>query len=403
MSTIRSLLLVTRREIVERGRSKAYLLSSAFTTLMVVAVLLIPTLFTDGGRTFTIGLVGDTGPGVVETARALAATEDGGGQVRFETTSLADRAAAEEALLDGTVDAALDGDVLLVERSSNGFFGDAEVEGRLQRAAASRRIQDLVADDEDAGDVIALLTGDPLTVESVSGRDVDEAEANGRGLVAFGGLMLMYIAVLTYGNWTLSGVTEEKTNRVVEVLLSAVRPWHLLAGKVAGIGALGIAQFLVTLGAVLATISVTDLAQLPEVPVSSFAMLVLWFVLGFGLYSVIYAAAGSLVSRMEEAQNVAFPITIVAVAGFFASVQVLDDPSGTLAAVLSFIPFTAPFVVPVRHALDALPLWQSAGAAVVTAATIYGLLRLAGRVYAGGLLRFGARVGWREAFRSAEM
>jgi ABC-2 type transport system permease protein len=402
MSTFRTLLLVTRREIVERGRSKAYLLSSGFTTLMVVAVLLIPTLFAGGARTFTIGLVGGTGSGVVETARALAATEDGD-QVRFETTDLADRAAAEAALLDGTVDAALDGDTLLVERSSNGFFGDAEAEGRLQRAAASRRIQELVADDEGAGDVIALLTGDPLTVESVSGQDVDEAEANGRGLVAFGGLMLMYIAVLTYGNWTLSGVTEEKTNRVVEVLLSAVRPWHLLAGKVAGIGALGIAQFLVTLGAVLATIAVTDLAQLPQVPVSSFAMLVLWFVLGFGLYSVIYAAAGSLVSRMEEAQNVAFPITIVAVAGFFASVQVLDDPSGTLAAVLSFVPFTAPFVVPVRHALDALPLWQSAGAAVVTAATIYGLLRLAGRVYAGGLLRFGARVGWREAFRSAEM
>jgi ABC-2 type transport system permease protein len=220
--------------------------------------------------------------------------------------------------------------------------------------------------------------------------------------VAYAGLLLLYMAVLLYGNWMLAGVTEEKSNRVVEVLLSSVKPWQILAGKIAGIGALGIAQFAGTILIALLAVNLTGAIELPSLDAVLVFNLVLWFVLGFLLFAVMYGAAGSLVSRMEDAQNVAFPMSMIAVAGFFVSIAALSDPDGAAAVIGTFIPFTAPFVVPVRAALDAIPAWQYIAAVVITIATIVGLTLVAGRIYAGGLLRFGTRVKLRDAWRSAE-
>jgi ABC-2 type transport system permease protein len=221
--------------------------------------------------------------------------------------------------------------------------------------------------------------------------------------VAFAGLLLMYMAILTYGTWTLMGVTEEKTNRVVEVLLAAVEPWQLLAGKVLGIGMLGLAQFVLTVLFAVVTIRITGAFELPAIPTAALPMLIVWFLLGYTLYAVGFAAAGSLVSRMEDAQTVATPFTIMSVVGFFISIQTLDDPSGIVAQVTSFIPVTAPFAVPVRLAFGAIEWWELTLSVLLMVGAIAGLIRLAGKVYSGGLLRFGAKVSWREAFRAAEM
>jgi ABC-2 type transport system permease protein len=404
MTTSRIIRLVTRREIRERGKSKAYLLGSAFTILLLVAVIALPARLGGGATEYRVGLVGADGADLVAAARELAALEAGEDEepATFQVVEFAERASAETALSDGEVEAVIVGDGLLLVRSAaGGFFDGGTLQQVLQRAAATLQVQELVAEQGGAAqEVIARLTEEPLTVEPLDG--ADREEAMGRGVVAYGGLILMYMAVLTYGQWTLSGVTEEKTNRVVELLLAAVRPWHLLAGKVLGIGLLGLAQFVLALVAVLVTVRVAGVAELPEIPASMLVTLVVWFVLGFGLYSVIYAAAGSLVSRMEEAQNASFPVTIVAVVGFFVSFRVLDNPGDALAVVMSFVPFTAPFVVPIRLALDALPVWQHALAAALTLGAIYWLLRFAGRVYAGGLLQFGGRVKLRDAYRAAE-
>lgn len=394
MSSWRTLLVLTRREIVERGRSRAFLLSAAFTVVLVVVAIFIPATIDGGPTTYTIGVTDGAGRAVVTAAESL------GTETSFEVVELADRDAAEEALAVGEVDAVLlGGGTLLVERAGGEMFG-SPLTGILQQAAATVRLQTLVeGGGEGAAEVVAVLTSEPLMVEALAG---EEASA-GEEAFAYGSLLLMYIAILTYGGWTLSGVTEEKASRVVEVLLAAVRPWQLLAAKVIGIGALGLAQFAVTIVAVAVTISATGTADLPEVPLGSAFALLGWFVIGFGLYSVLYAALGSLVSRPEEAQSVSFPVTILAVVAFFASLQVLEDPDGSLAVAATIFPFTAPFVAPVRLALGALTGWEAAVAVAVSLATMYGLVRLAGRIYAGGVLRFGARVKVREAFRSAEM
>ena len=405
MTSLQRIALVARREMRERIRSRAFLFSSAFTLLLLLGFVLVPSLVGDSGVDVKFGTLGDDNDAIVAAVEALAIEENPDAEVNVSTVGYADRPAAEEGIRSGEVQVVLvDGDTLLVESSGGGFFGPDQTQGLVQRAAASIRIQELIGEQgQAAADVIGILTSDALEVEALDGGETDEDDAQTRGLIAYVGLLLMYIAILSYGAWTLTGVTEEKTNRVVEILLSTVRPWQLLAGKVLGIGTLGLAQFSLTLLIAWVAVQFTGVIELPDAPLGFVLGLVGWYVLGFAVYSVVFAAAGSLVSRMEEAQNVSLPITLLAVAGFFVSFQALEDPDGMVAVVTTFIPFTAPFVVPIRVALGAIPAWQHVAALAVTMAGIYLLVRLAGRVYAGGILQSGARIKVRDAYRSAEL
>jgi ABC-2 type transport system permease protein len=283
---------------------------------------------------------------------------------------------------------------------SVGGFGESTIVALLQQGAASVQLEAVVAEGgEGAADVIEVMTSDPLETTTLTGQ---ESGDESRGAVAYAGLLLLYLAVLIYGQWVLTGVTEEKSNRVVEVLLSSVKPWQILAGKILGIGTLGIAQFAGTILVALVAVRLTGALELPSLDASLVFNLIVWFILGFLLFAMMYGAAGSLASRTEDAQNVAFPMSMIAVAGFFVSIGALSDPDGTAAVIGTFIPFTAPFVVPVRAALDAIPAWQYIASVVIVIATTVGLVLVAGRIYAGGLLRFGTRVKLRDAWRSAE-
>jgi ABC-2 type transport system permease protein len=392
---------VARREITERGRSKAYLITTVVTLLLVLGLVIVPGLLGGGTEEYTIGSVGDGNQPIVESAELLRNAGDepeDEESVAISIVEFDNLEDAETALADGEVDAVLvDGSEVVVE--SVGGFGDSAVVSLLQRGAASIELEVLVSESgQAAADVIDVMTSDPLETTTLSGQEAGDESA---GVLAYAGLMLLYIAILLYGTWILTGVTEEKSNRVVEVLLSSVKPWQLLAGKIAGIGILGIAQFTGTILVAVVALQLTGAVELPNVSASSVITLVVWFVLGFLLYAVMFAAAGSLVSRMEDAQNVAFPMSLTAVAGFFVSIAALNDPDGAAAVIGTFIPLTAPFVVPVRAALDAIPLWQYLLSIVIVVATIAMLTLVAGRIYAGALLRYGGRTKLREAWRSA--
>ena len=401
MSPLRAVWQVAGREIREHGRSRAFLITTGLTLLLVAGLVVVPGLIGGGTSEYTIGVVGEGNEPIVTASEQLGNAGDEPGaehSVSMESSTFEDRAAAEAAMEHGDLDAILiDGNEVVVE--SVGGFGESAVLRLLQQGAASVTLDAMVSEsDEAVADVIEVMTSDPLETTTLSG---PEAGDETRGAVAYAGLFLLYMAVLLYGNWMLSGVTEEKSNRVVEVLLSSVKPWQLLAGKIAGIGLLGIGQFSGTIAVALIAVQATDTVDLPSLDFSTVANLIVWFILGFLLFSVMYGAAGSLVSRMEDAQNVAFPLSMVAVAGFFISITALSDPDGPAAVIGTFIPFTAPFVVPVRAALIAIPLWQYLIAVVLTMGTIVGLVLVAGRIYAGGLLRFGTRVKLRDAWRSA--
>lgn len=403
MNSFHAVRLVAWRELRERGRSRAYIISTIFTLIIVVGAFAVPALINGGPTTHQVGLVGAGGEPIVDTARQITIqrADEEEEPDEFETTSFQDVAAAETALEDGEVDVVLVDDTTLIVGRGGAFGGGTgSGAGVLQEAAGTRRVQELVAGNEQAAEVIELLASEPLEVQRLGGDDEEEADV--RGLIAFFGLILMYIAVLTYGTWMLTGVTEEKTNRVVEVLLSSLRPWHIFAGKLAGIGLLGIGQLVLLLAMAVVGIRVTGAVELPTVPVDSLIALVGWFILGFILYATLFGAAGSLVTRAEDAQSAAAPLSILAVVGYLFSFAALEDPDGTVAVIGTYVPFTAPYVAPIRLAFQTIEWWEMALAVAITLVTIALMVRLAGRVYAGGLLRFGGRVKWREAFRSAE-
>jgi ABC-2 type transport system permease protein len=392
---------IARRELKERGRSKAYLITTVVTALLVVGLILLPQLLTGGTDDFQVGAIGAGNEAIIAAAELLSNANDEPDaepsisitQVEFES-----RLEAEAALTAGEIDAILvDGSEVIVE--DVGGFGESQIVSNLQRGAASVELEAIVAAEGDvAADVIEIMTSDPLLTTTLSGQ---EAGDESRGAIAYAGLLLLYGAVLFYGTWILSGVTEEKTNRVVEILLSSIKPWQLLAGKILGIGILGIAQFAGTILIAIATIQLAGIFELPSLNAFAVVNLIVWFILGFLLFAVLFGAAGSLAGRVEDAQNVAFPMSLTAVAGFFVAIATLSDPDGVVAVVGTFFPLTAPFVVPVRAALDAIPWWQYASALLLTVATIVWLVFVAGRIYAGGLLRYGGRVKVREAWRSA--
>lgn len=401
MSSLSTVWRIAMREIREHGKSKSFLITSAITFLLVAALVVVPGLIGDSTSEYTVGTVGDGNEPIIVAAEQLGNAGDEQGaepSVSIEAEAFPDREGAEAALDVGDIDAVLiDAQEVIVE--SVGGFGDSELLSLLQQGAASIELEAIVSEGgQAAADVIEVMTSDPLQATTLSG---PEAGDGTQGAVAYAGLLLLYMAVLLYGNWMLSGVTEEKSNRVVEVLLSSVKPWQLLAGKIIGIGSLGIAQFSGTILVALLAVQLTGAIELPDLDAATVLNLVLWFILGFLMFAVLYGAAGSLVSRMEDAQNVAFPLSMVAVAGFFVSIAALGNPDGPAAVIGTFIPFTAPFVVPVRAALDAIPAWQYILSVVIMLVSIAGLTVLAGRIYAGGLLRFGTRVKLRDAWRSA--
>jgi ABC-2 type transport system permease protein len=228
----------------------------------------------------------------------------------------------------------------------------------------------------------------------VTGRGDDDEAA------AFIMSVLLLAAIATYGNLVLTGVVEEKASRVVEVLLARMPARALLAGKVAGIGLLGVAQFAVTAIAALVTIALVDDVDLPGVSADVVAWVVVWFVLGYAIYATTYGTLGSLASRVEDAQAVAGPVVYVLLAAYWASyIAVVGDPDSTWSVVASLFPLTAPFAMPARLALGVAAWWEPLLAAVLTIAAIAALVMLAGRVYTRAILHAGARLRLRDVLR----
>jgi ABC-2 type transport system permease protein len=211
---------------------------------------------------------------------------------------------------------------------------------------------------------------------------------------------LLYIALAGYGSFVATGIVQEKASRIVEILLSTVRPRQLLFGKVVGIGLVGFIQ-LVVLGAVgLVTVMQTHAINVPAVGVVAVLGGLLWFVLGFVFYALIYAAAGSMVSRQEDVAAVTAPIGILIIGSYFVFFWVEANPANPIGVALSLLPPFAPVLMPGRMAIGDAQAWQVVLAVLLMLAAIVGMNSLAARVYSNSVLRIGSRVRLADAWRS---
>ena len=380
--------LVATREIASRIRDKNFVLSSVVIIVALVGMLGFQVALSSGEDTTRVGVVGGSAP--------LRAALEGNAEamdVDLVVTEVAGRAEARTAIEDGDVDGVLvveapDRHELLVERSTGGAL-QAVVQGAVSQLALAEQLQEAGVDS--------------LQTPEVAVRPLDPgAEADGQKVViAFIGVALLYTLLILFGQFLAQGVVEEKASRVVELLLATMRPWQLLAGKIIGLGLLGLAQILLIVVVGVGGALAFDLVDVPGDLVGTGVALVAWFVLGYAFYAAIYATTASLVSRQEDLNTVVMPTSLVLIGALVVGIQAGADPDGTLARVTSLVPGLSPLVMPVRQAAGEVALWEIAVAVVLMLGAIAVLVRLGGRMYSGALLRTSGRTKIREAL-SAE-
>lgn len=393
MSSVRRVWLVVRREWIQRVRSTAFRVSTVISAAIVVAIIAIPQIYGGGVEPpRVVGIAGESSPQLQAALRAAGESVT----LTVETRAFEDEAAGRDALRTGDVN------VLLVDQAA--LVWKAEVDDQLG-AVVTAAVQAI--DQQRAIDEIGLTPAEQqqLRPAPLSSRSLEPVtkERTARLALATIGLVLLLMFISFYGGFLLVGVIEEKSSRVVEVLLSRLRPTELLSGKIGGIGLVGLAQFALVAVAALIALVFADNPELPATTRGTIGWIVFWFVLGYAFYAVLYGAAGSLVSRQEDAQSMTFPITAVLIVAYIFALEAAQSPDSTMALIGSFVPPTAPLVMIVRIANGSVPWWQLGLSVVLMLATICGMVLLAGRIYAGAVLRTGRRVKLKEAWRGGEL
>jgi ABC-2 type transport system permease protein len=392
MSTFDNIRLTARREVVERTRrDRSFLISTLVTLAILCAIIFLPRLFgSDNPKEFDVGLVGAASQPL---GPALTAQGEAAG-VRIHLRRPASAAEAEAAIRDGSLDLAVIDARQLVAKAEIDEQLNLLVQGASRAARAQQTLQRAgVPPDE----IQAALAPPPLPVRSLE--PVDE-DARSKRAIATVAVFILYGQLIGYCFTVAMGVVEEKSTRVVEVLLAAVRPVQLLAGKIVGIGLVGLFQLAIigVIGLALATAS--GVITLPPDAAPTIGSVLLWFLLGYAFYSSLFAVAGAIVSRQEELQNTATPLNLLMVASFFVAFSTsVSGADSTLARVSTFLPPVAPLVMPMRIAGgDAAP-WEIALSLAIMLVSIVVVVVLAARLYEGAILRTGARVKLRDAWR----
>jgi len=394
---------VIRREYIQRVRSKWFIFATIGGPLFMIAVLFIPLYFQtrneQAGR--KIAVVDRTG---VLAPRLTSALSDGGYEV--ETDAWSDTIVPH--LTQAVTDKKLGGFLILDDSTLVSgqavYYGESHPSTlralTLKQAVVAAALeQQLSGRDVDAA---AMLRGGTLQVHVLSAEsDVTEREL----AIGFVGAFFLYMVILLYSVAVMRATIEEKTSRVVEVVISSMKPWHLMLGKILGVGSVGLTQmavWAVSAGLIFSAGIPAMMAAKPEMgslaDIQSLApgvgMLVLFlafFLFGFFLFSSMYAAVGAMCSTDEEAQQAQLPVTLLIIVPMLFMSSVMNNPTSTMAVGMSLFPFFSPVLMFARAAGGAAPFWQVGLSFVLMALTIVAVAWVAGRIYKVGILMAGKR------------
>ena len=378
--------VIAHRELVTRGRSKAFRISTALLLLAMVAGIAIPSLLARGSGRYTVAVAG-----VASGLRPVISAEAAIAGITVTTRPAADRAAAVALVESGAATAAVVASGELIWNKSVDTRLAPVLTVALNKIAVGQRARVLGLTPAQASQLLAPAA---LTVTRLN----PQPDRGPQTFIAMMGLVLLFIALNFYGSYVLTGVVEEKSSRVMEVLLARVRASDLLAGKVIGIGLLGIGQFAALAAAAAVTLEVVRPPRLPAGTVPLISGVLLWFVLGYAFFSVLYGALGALASRSEDAQAAVGPLTAFMVLAYLAAFSTIGNPRAWWVTAGSLFPPTAPMFMPLRAALTDVPAWQMAVAVALMIVAILALVRAGGRVYRGAVLRTSGRVRLRQAW-----
>ncbi|TCC38305.1 ABC transporter permease [Kribbella speibonae] len=373
--------LIAEREITTKLRDKTFIGSTLVMLLIVMVAVILPAILAGKGGADKIGVIDDAGQKVVQTASATAGGDG------YEATRFADRPAAEKAVTDGKVKAALlpdaDGYVVLGKDRV-----DSGIEGALREAAAA------VGMEANAGKVglspAELHAGTKVSLQLLKPGPLPDIVSD---FVNIGLALVFYMTALGFGMMIAQSVVQEKESRVVEILAAAVPIRSLLWGKVLGNTVLALSQIVVIAGASLIGLLATDQADILEVVAPVAGWFVVFFVLGFVALAGLWAVAGSLATRQEDLGSTTLPGQMILMIPFFFSVFA----GSSAKTVASFVPIASSMSMPGRMLTEDVPVWQPLAAiALLLVATVL-IVRVGARLYERTLLQTGRRLGYREA------
>jgi ABC-2 type transport system permease protein len=394
MNDGRQIFELAKRDFVQRAKSKAFLVSMALIIGIVLVIgPLISVLDSDPGPT-QAGIVGELPSGAIGSIQEQANLLD----MNLELTTYASLEAAEQAIVDGEIEAAVNGVDELIFREETQLRLATVLTGGIANAQRQALATEMGLTLEEVERLLYPVVFDQRTLEP-SETEEDQAKE----VAALVGLMMLYISILIFGQFVMMGVMEEKQTRVVEVVLSRVKPTQVLIGKVIGIGLLGLIQIIALGGAMLFTLSVVDLVDvdLTGIGVKVLGLLILWYLLGYTFFSFMYGALGATITRQEDMQGVAMLPVLLILPGFFIGQLALVNPEGWVARTASFVPIWSPMVMAVRSTASDVPIWEVAVAIALIVITTYGLVIFGGRIYRGAILRTGSKTKLRTAWKSA--
>jgi ABC-2 type transport system permease protein len=411
---VKRVFAVARREYLERVRSKAFLVSTILGPALLAGFMIAPLLLTrQRGRPLHVAVLDASGVLGAEVTQSLARRKVAG-QPRFLVEPAPEgpvdqtRAALQERMARGEIDGYLFLGPDALERSAVEYYG-SNVSNIMDLQLMDKAVEEALVSQRLAREGL-----DPERIRSLTRRvDLKTIRVTARGaredrgasfMVSLVLMMLLYMTLAVWGAAMMNGVIEEKSSRVVEVVVSSLPASQLFAGKLIGVGAAGLTQFLVWAGC-MAAISAAGAAgtgaagALPELSPALLVAFVLFFLLGYFLYGAMYASIGAAVNTTQEAQSLMFPVMMPLFLSVVLYPVVLASPDSTLSVALSLVPFFAPMLMFLRMTAVSPPAWQVALSMLLMLATIAVITWAAARIYRVGILMYGKRPTFPEIIR----
>ncbi len=419
---MRKVWVVIRREFTEKVRNKWFIISTVVVPFLMAAVVVLPILMAERGGGHRVIAVVDmtTSDFGLEVTRRLNASERV--TATWVQAAVVEMESAADSLTRLVGLKRLDGYLLVSDetvedgraeyRGSNiSSLSDMQSMQRLLRQAVLVERLDRVGVDPELVQQAQI----PVTMETVGirGGKLTDETGESRFFFAYAVWFVLYVAILVYGVQVMGSVVEEKTSRIIEVLVSSLRPFQLLAGKVLGVGAVGLFQFLiwgvsawalirhrdVVLGVVGIDVPTGSGFRLPDVSAATLAIIVTFFLLGYFLYAAMFAAVAAMSSSEAEARQAQTPVVMLLVLPSILLIGILQQPDSGLAVTLSLMPFSSPIAMPVRWAAAHVPFQEVAASIALLIVALWSVTWIAARIYRVGILMYGKRPNLRELAR----
>jgi len=420
--------IVAKNEFLKRVKTRWFVFTTLLGPIVLVAFFAVIGIVSvsaiEGGES-TIVLLDETG-------RIAANLEDPEGDITF-VESDADEQTLRQDVLDGTYTGYLVLPAGLIDGQGKARYYSTEGGGVSSfnfdlRNIIRGTVRTLRLQDQNVSAEVFDIINAGVSLETVKLSDEGEEQGSSAAYAIVGGIMgfLIYISMLVYGSVVMQGVIQEKMNRVVEVIVSSVRPFQLLMGKVLGIGAMGLVQMTFWAGLIAAgtmgsgaiislfvdpanmdlpdTATQTEILdavgfQVPDLGPEVFVFFVIYFLLGYLLFSTLFAGIGSAVEQQQDAQSLMLPIMMPIIISIVFLQAVIEAPNSGLSVALSLIPFTSPIPMVVRVAMIDVPIWQLGLSLLLLTGTFVGAVWVSSRIYRVGILSYGKKPSLKEIMK----